>query len=186
MKVNTKVRYGLRAMLQIATCYGGGPTPISAIAQRQEISSKYLEQVVGALRKQNLILSHKGVRGGYTLARPPAEITLWDIINALDPHLTLVDCVSEPAACHRSPDCQARTIWSLLSERLREFWCQYTLEDLVKQDDPQAGLSRKSAPSTFADKDLETSLTADIPLPDDLEAACRTGSATPDEHPLEG
>jgi Rrf2 family protein len=130
MKVNTKLRYGLRAMLQIAEGYGAEPVPIRAIAENQEISGKYLEQVVGTLRKRGLISSRKGVRGGYSLSRPPAEITLWDIISALDSHEALVDCVVDPDSCHRSEACLTRTIWALLSNKLREFWSSYTLQDL--------------------------------------------------------
>jgi Rrf2 family cysteine metabolism transcriptional repressor len=130
MKVNTKVRYGLRAMLQIAEGYGGDPVPISAIAQSQEISGKYLEQVVGLLRRHDLIASRKGVKGGYVLTRSPAEVSLWDIISALDTHTALVDCVIDPASCERSNACLTRTIWTLLSDKMREFWSAYTLEDL--------------------------------------------------------
>jgi Rrf2 family protein len=131
MKVNTKVRYGLRAILQIAGGYGGDPVPISAIADNQEISGKYLEQVVGALRRANLIVSRKGVHGGYTLGRPPAEITLWDVISALDSHTAPVDCVAEPQTCDRSGDCLTRSIWTLLDARLKEFWNGFTLADLI-------------------------------------------------------
>ena len=115
MKVNTKVRYGLRAILQIADTYGGDPVPISAISQTQEISGKYLEQVVGTLRRADLIVSRKGVRGGYTLAREPKDISLWEIISALDNQTALVDCVVEPEVCDRSDDCLTRSIWTLLS-----------------------------------------------------------------------
>jgi Rrf2 family protein len=133
MKINTKVRYGLRAILQIAQSSPEEPVPISAIAQSQEISSKYLEQVVGSLRKHGLITSRKGVRGGYTLIRPPSEITLWEIIQALDPHTALVDCVTNPDCCDRSEDCLTRNIWTLLSDQLRQFWSGYSLQDLADQ-----------------------------------------------------
>jgi len=132
MKVNTKVRYGLRAILQIADNYGGDPVPISAISESQEISGKYLEQVVGTLRKAELIRSRKGVRGGYTLARDPEEINLWEIITALDSHTTLVDCVMEPGVCDRSDNCLTRSIWTLLSTRMQEFWSSFKLSDLLK------------------------------------------------------
>ncbi len=131
MKVNTKVRYGLRAILQIADNYGGEPVPISAISESQEISGKYLEQVVGTLRKAELIISRKGVRGGYTLSRSPEEINLWEVITALDSHTTLVDCVLEPEVCDRSDDCLTRSIWTLLSKRMQDFWKSFTLADLL-------------------------------------------------------
>lgn len=132
MKVNTKVRYGLRAILQIAANHGGDPVPISAIAETQEISGKYLEQVVGTLRRAELIRSRKGVKGGYTLTKEPADINLWEIINALDSHTSLVDCVLEPEVCERSDACLTRSIWTLLSARMKEFWSSFTLEDLIR------------------------------------------------------
>lgn len=132
MKVNTKVRYGLRAILQIADAYGGDPVPISSIAASQEISGKYLEQVVGTLRRADLIRSRKGVKGGYTLTRDPADINLWEIISALDQHTSLVDCVLEPEVCERSDACLTRSIWTLLSARMKEFWSSFTLEDLIR------------------------------------------------------
>jgi Rrf2 family protein len=131
MKINTRVRYGLRAILQIADNYGGDPVPVSAISQTQEISGKYLEQVIGALRRAELVESRKGVRGGYSLSRPPAEVTLWDIITALDSHTELVDCVVHPEVCDRSDECLTRSIWTLLSRRMQEFWSSFTLSDLI-------------------------------------------------------
>jgi len=132
MKVNTKVRYGLRAILQIADAYGGDPVPISSIAASQEISGKYLEQVVGTLRRADLIRSRKGVKGGYSLTREPSDINLWEIISALDQHTSLVDCVLEPEVCERSDACLTRSIWTLLSARMKEFWSSFTLEDLIR------------------------------------------------------
>jgi Rrf2 family protein len=131
MKVNTKVRYGLRSILQIADNYGGEPVPVSAISITQEISGKYLEQVIGALRRAELVTSRKGVRGGYSLVRDPAEITLWEVISALDNQTVLVDCVLEPEVCDRSDDCLTRSIWTLLSRRMQEFWASFTLADLL-------------------------------------------------------
>lgn len=131
MRVTTKVRYGLRAILQIAEGYGGRPVPISAIAQSQEISAKYLEQLVALLRKRELIFSRKGVRGGYCLARPPQEISLWDVIVALDGDAELIDCCADPDSCARSQECTTRAVWGLLGERLRGFWRGFTLQDLL-------------------------------------------------------
>lgn len=132
MKVNTKVRYGLRAILQIAEGYGGDPVPISAISESQEISGKYLEQVVGTLRKANLISSRKGVKGGYSLVDDPANINLWQVISALDTHTALVECVLDAELCDRAGDCLTRSIWTLLSARMQEFWASFTLADLLK------------------------------------------------------
>jgi len=132
MKVNTKVRYGLRAIMQIAQGYGGKPIPVSSISDTQKISIKYLEQIVGYLRRANLVVGHKGKNGGYSLTRPPADITLWDIITALDNHTSLVDCVDSPDSCDRTANCMTRDIWALLSEKMREFWVSFTLDSLLK------------------------------------------------------
>ncbi len=131
MRVTTRVRYGLRAMMQIADAYPGEPVPISAISQHQAISGKYLEQLVGCLRRHELIGSRKGVRGGYYLTRPPAEISVWEVISALDGETELVECVTRPEVCERSADCCTRVIWTLLGSRLREFWASFTMQDLL-------------------------------------------------------
>jgi Rrf2 family transcriptional regulator, cysteine metabolism repressor len=131
MRVTTRVRYGLRAMLQIAAAYPKGPVPISSISHTQAISAKYLEQLVGSLRRRNLLDSRKGVRGGYFLTRAPAEITLWEVIAALDGETELVECVTHPEQCERSGECCTRVIWSLLGHKLHEFWDGFTLQDLL-------------------------------------------------------
>ncbi len=132
MRVTTRVRYGLRAMLQIADAYGQDkPVPISAIATSQEISGKYLEQLVGSLRRKALITSRKGVHGGYSLTKPPAEITLWDIISALEGETELVECVAHPEICDRSSECCTRAIWTLMGKSMHKFWDGFSLQDLL-------------------------------------------------------
>ena len=149
MKVNTRVRYGLRAILQIAEGYGGDPLPLSRISRSQEISAKYLEQIMASLRKDKLVVSRRGARGGYSLTRPPAEVTLWDVMSALDPHSSMVDCVANPETCDRSDECTTRTIWTLLSDRMCSFWSALTLEDLAgmvgkAQGDAHSALTKVS------------------------------------------
>ncbi len=136
MRINTKVRYGLRAILQIAAGYGGDPIPVSSIAKAQGISGKYLEQVVGSLRRAGLIVSRKGVRGGYILARSPEKITLRDIIQTLDPKPELMDCIAQPESCERADKCLTRDVWSLLNDRLDEFWRGFTLRALLNRVGP--------------------------------------------------
>ena len=133
MKVNTRVRYGMRAVLRIADAYGTAPVSINSISESEEISGKYLEQVVSPLRRAGLVISHKGVKGGYSLSRPPADISLHDVINALDSHPELVECVRRPEICDRAPDCVAHQIWCMLDSRLREFWRGISLADLLAE-----------------------------------------------------
>ena len=131
MRITTKVRYGLRALLEIAVTSQGQPVPLSAISESQEISRKYLEQLVGALRKAGLVGSRKGVRGGYYLVREPRDITLWDVITSLEGQVPLVDCIPHPELCSRAAFCTTRSIWELLDTRLEEFWRGFTLQDLI-------------------------------------------------------
>jgi Rrf2 family protein len=135
MKVNTRVRYGLRAILRIAADHGGPPVSIATIADEQEISAKYLEQVIGPLRRAGLVRSQKGVKGGYNLARDPGEITLWDVIQALDSHPHLIECVDDPRTCTRADCCVAHSIWKRLDAKLRDFWSGFTLADLLLESD---------------------------------------------------
>ncbi len=133
MKVNTRVRYGMRAILRIADAYGTTPISINSISESEEISGKYLEQVVSPLRRAGLVTSHKGVKGGYSLSRPPAEISLLEVINSLDVHPELVECVRRPEICDRAPECVAHQIWCMLDSRLQEFWRGISLADLLAE-----------------------------------------------------
>ena len=133
MKITTKVRYGLRALLQIAESYDGTPVPLSSIAESQEISRKYLEQLVASLRRAELIGSRKGVRGGYYLIKEPKDISLWEVFCTLEGRTPLVDCVPNPEICDRSASCTTRGIWELLEAKLQEFWEGFTLQDLVNR-----------------------------------------------------
>lgn len=131
MRITTKVRYGLRALLQIAVTYDGSPIPLSAIAESQEISRKYLEQLVASLRKADLIGSRKGVHGGYFLTKKPVDISLWDVFCTLEGCTPLVECIPNPETCTRSGFCTTRGIWDLLDQKLKEFWESFTLQDLI-------------------------------------------------------
>ncbi len=133
MKVNTRVRYGLRAILRIADAHEIGPVSIHVISETEGISGKYLEQVISPLRRAGLVTSYKGVKGGYTLSRAPQDVTLWDVICALDTHPDLVECVREPEICDRSPECVTHRVWCLLNERMQAFWRSFTLADLLAE-----------------------------------------------------
>ena len=131
MKINTRVRYGLRAILRIAEGHGGPPVSISTISDEQGISGKYLEQVISPLRRSGLLVSQKGVKGGYSLSREPDQITLWDVIQALDTHPHLVECVDDPRTCSKTDCCVAHTVWKMLDHRLQDFWKGFTLSHLM-------------------------------------------------------
>lgn len=138
MKINTRVRYGLRAILRIAKGYGGPPVSIATISVEQGISGKYLEQVISPLRRSGLVVSQKGVKGGYTLARQPDQITLWHVIQALDSHPHLVECVDDPRNCAKTDNCVAHTVWKTLDGKLQEFWSGLTLGQMLDTTDTKA------------------------------------------------
>ena len=132
MKVSTKGRYGLRAMMDLAAHQGDGrPVFLSDIARRQDISDKYLEHIFSTLKNSGLIVTVRGRKGGFLLNKPASEITASAIVNALEGPCVLVDCVSKPKTCDRSESCATRDIWSLLGSRIDEVLSGFTLEQLV-------------------------------------------------------
>ncbi len=133
MRLSTKIRYGTRAILELACRYGEGPIELKEIAKKQDISIKYLEQVIIPLRTAGMVKSVRGSKGGYSLALPPSEVSLNDVIETLEGPLALVDCVSEPRVCKRSSSCVTRDVWSDVSEALHRILKSITLEEMVKR-----------------------------------------------------
>jgi Rrf2 family cysteine metabolism transcriptional repressor len=139
MKVSTKGRYGLRAMMDLAAYQiNGKPVFLSDIARRQNISEKYLEQIFSTLRTAGLVTTVRGRKGGFLLARPSSEITANAIVTALEGPCTLVDCVSEPKTCDKSEICATRDIWSLLGSKMNEVLSGFTLEQLVAMQEKKS------------------------------------------------
>ena len=118
MQLSTKARYAARAMMELAICYGQGPTLLKNIAQKQNISEKYLEQLMAPLRASGLIYTMRGNKGGYVLGREPKHITLYEIINIVEGSLAPVPCVDKVEMCQRWERCATRQIWVKLKERL--------------------------------------------------------------------
>ena len=110
MRLSTKGRYGTRAMLDLALNFGKEPVLLRDIARRQEVSEKYLEHSVSALRKAGLVRSIRGARGGYVLAKPPSEIRLSEIMEVLEGSMAPVDCVDDAHVCHRANLCVSREL----------------------------------------------------------------------------
>jgi Rrf2 family protein len=134
MKISTKGRYGLRAMLDLAT-HGNVGTPVylSDIAKREGISEKYLEHIFGALHKAGLVKAFRGRKGGYLLTRLPDEITLNEIIAVLEGPCSLVDCVTDVTSCPKTDSCVTREIWSLLGSKIEEVLTGFTLAALAER-----------------------------------------------------
>ena len=131
MKISTRGRYGTRMMLDLAAHHEEGPTPLREIAKRQDLSVKYLEQLIIPLKAAGFIRSVRGARGGYILARKPEKISVGQIINTLEGGLSLVDCVEDPKICDREEECLTRDIWLRMSERLMEELSALSLRDVL-------------------------------------------------------
>jgi len=131
MKISTKIRYGTRAMLELACRYGEGPIELREIAKRENISLKYLEQVIVPLRTAGLVKSARGSKGGYSLAKHPSEIYLKDLVETLDGPLNLIECLKDPKACQKVPYCITRDIWKEVSEAIDGIFHSVTLEEMV-------------------------------------------------------
>lgn len=131
MKISTKGRYALRMMLDLAIHNTGEPIRIKDIAKRQEISDKYLEQIVAILNKAGFVRSLRGPQGGYRLAREPKEYTVGMILRLTEGSLAPVACVEENASeCERLKDCATFYVWEKLNEAINGVVDNITLEDL--------------------------------------------------------
>ncbi len=133
MQLSTKSRYATRAMIELAINYGNGHIQLKEIARRQNISDKYLEQVLFPLRTKGFVYTQKGNRGGYSLARPPEQITLYDIINNVEGSLAPTTCVDYEDTCDRVNVCVTRDVWARLKNRLTEELNAITLAELAEE-----------------------------------------------------
>lgn len=142
MKLSTKGKYGVRALFEIARHYGGGPLTIKEIAQRQGISLSYLEQILYRLGKAGLIESVRGPGGGYLLGRKPAELTIGDVVRALEGPIALSHCLEpgEAGDCFQADDCVARMVWARVGAKIEEALDSISFDDLLQ------GQSKKAAP----------------------------------------
>lgn len=135
MKLSTKGRYGLRAILDVALNRNDGPVTLNSIAERQGISEGYLEQLMVPLKRAGLVKSVRGAQGGYILAKEPKEITVGEVIRALEGPIAPVTCVSEdyPDECERAEGCVTRMVWAKVRDSIAEVLDSFTIEDLVRE-----------------------------------------------------
>jgi len=131
MKLSTRIRYGARAMLDLAHYYGSNPVYLKDVARRQEISLKYLDRIFSSLKARGLVRTIRGPKGGYTLNSPPEKITLGQIMEALDGPVELVACVHHEDNCHRSESCLMRQVWQDLGENMKKMLNSTSLQDLL-------------------------------------------------------
>ncbi len=136
MKLSTRGRYGVRAVFDMAYYGKGRPAQIRAIAERQEIPVRYLEQILNRLRKAGIVRTVRGPKGGYFLGRNPAQITVADIVRATEGPLKLVKCKESgrrDVECHRAPRCVVRQVWEEAGKRLNEYLESVTIEKLCSE-----------------------------------------------------
>lgn len=141
MRLSTKGRYGLRAMIEIASRQGEGPVTIHLIAEQQGLSERYLEQLLIPLKQAGLVKSVRGAQGGYVLGQNAEDITAGDIIRVLEGPIAPVECISEkhPEECGRAEMCVTRGIWSQVRDAISEILDSYSLQDLVEESRSLAG-----------------------------------------------
>lgn len=133
MKLSTRGRYGVRAMLELALNTGKGPVPLRDLAARQEISAKYLEQLLIPLKGAGLVKSVRGARGGYLLSTDPGNISLYDIVRSLEGPLAPVECVQDANYCDRVGGCTVHMVWGDMGQLLVDFLSNISLAEMVKR-----------------------------------------------------
>lgn len=134
MKLSTRGRYGLKVMYQLAVKYGEGPISLNVIAEKENLSQNYLEQLVSVLRKEELINSVRGAQGGYMLAKPPEDITVGNILRVLEGSIGPADCVIEGNyECENEEECVTKLVWEQIKDSIDNVIDSITLEDMVNK-----------------------------------------------------
>lgn len=131
MKLSTKTRYATRAMLELADHFGKGPLQTRIIAKHQEISIKYLEQLMASLKSAGVVRSHRGAKGGYVLSQPPEKIKLSEIFDIFEGPVVTVECVANEKYCDRAGDCVARQVWCEIQKAIKGILESITLQDAL-------------------------------------------------------
>ena len=142
MKLSSRGRYGVRAMFELALQHNEGAIPLRSVAEKQDISEHYLEQLIASLRKAGLVKSVRGAQGGYMLAKEPSQITVGDIVRVLEGPVAPVECVNEDQkgeGCQKADECVTRMIWERLRDKINEVLDATTLEDMCKEAEKLKG-----------------------------------------------
>lgn len=143
MRISKRTRYGVRLLLELALNYERKLLSISQIAEKEEISSKFLSQIIIPLKGAGLIQSTRGAQGGYELTKSPEKITLLEVFRVLEGDCLLTECISDPDACRRSPICVAKEVWDDLSKTIETKLQSIDLDELAKRS---RNLAEKSSP----------------------------------------
>jgi len=132
MKLTTKGRFAVTAMIDLALRQGGGPVALASISERQKISLSYLEQLFGKLRRHELVTSVRGPGGGYRLAKPLTAVSVADIITAVDEPLDATKC-GGMSNCQDEQPCMTHVLWTNLTTRMLDYLSSVNLAELVEQ-----------------------------------------------------
>ena len=134
MKISTKGRYALRMLVDLAENQKEGYLSLNEIAERQNISKKYLEQIVPILNKSDILRTNRGFQGGYRLAKSPDKYTVGDILRLTEGSLSPVACLEhDPIECERSSECATLPVWQGLYRVINEYLDGITLQDILDQ-----------------------------------------------------
>lgn len=134
MKISTRGRYSLRMMIDLAQHYNEGYIALKDISARQNISKKYLEQIIPFLNRSNLLIANKGHMGGYQLAKHPGEITVWEILESAEGSLMPVSCMeNDPNLCDKCGECLTLPIYEGLYDMIFKYFDGMTLEDIIER-----------------------------------------------------
>ncbi len=135
MKLSTRGRYGLKAVFELAMHYGEGPIPLKDVANSQNLSESYLEQLFLSLRKDKIIESVRGAQGGYMLSRPPVEITVGEILRCLEGNMAPSACLDdeEGSVCSQEEECITKYVWSEIKKSIDEVIDSITLQDMIEK-----------------------------------------------------
>ncbi len=140
MKLSTKSRYAARLMVRLAMNHGGDPLQLNEISRQEGISEKYLSQIVIPLRRKGLIDSVRGARGGYKLKKSLHEISLFDVVDAMEGGIEIVHCLKGDMKCERTATCTTYKVWDDVSRAMEKTLARYTLNVLIDlangQNDP--------------------------------------------------
>jgi Rrf2 family protein len=131
MKLPTKIRYAVRVVVELAERDQSSPTPVKDLAKAQDLSAKYVKQLMNQLQRAGIVKGYPGIHGGYTLARDARDITLFNIYEALDISLVLVPCVASPPNCKRIAKCSATGVWKRLHDSIENILKKTTVAELT-------------------------------------------------------
>jgi len=134
MRISTKCRYGIRAIVEISLNYEKRPTTRKEIAANQALDNSYLENILLDLKNHNIVRSLRGVKGGFVLNKPPETITLLDIVESLQGSVTPTECVMKPGICNQSSHCVTRPVWKKLQQAQEQVLRDVTIRELLNDE----------------------------------------------------